>query len=82
MKVTVLFTDCYPDGEKVRTETLDLPPAPGGDSYSDEVMDWAADHIRPHTGTGRCHGDAGYFAEVMGCDDQPFLLGREFTWGV
>lgn len=76
MKVTVKFTDVYDGAEYPRTQTVDVPE-PGGD-----LDDWAGDNLRPLTGDGRPHDEAGYFAEITHCPERGDLVGREFSWGV
>lgn len=76
MQITVKFTDVYDGQEYPRTETFDVP-APAGD-----LDDWADEHLRPRTGTGRDHDEAGYFAEITACSADPGLVGREFEWGI
>ncbi|KMV17549.1 hypothetical protein ACT17_14730 [Mycolicibacterium conceptionense] len=80
MRITVLITNVYDGAEYTDTVSFDAPPAPR--SGDDEAMDdWAYDNIYPHTGDGREHEEAGYFAEIKACDERPDLVGREFEWG-
>lgn len=81
MQITVKFTSIYVDdgSEHVRTETLDVPQVPKVDD-EDSREEWAVEHLHGRTGVGIVEGDAGYFAEVVSCDIEPRLVGREFEW--
>ncbi|MCK0441258.1 hypothetical protein MUG78_17810 [Gordonia alkaliphila] len=82
MKITILFTDVYDGKEFTRTETHDMTIAPDvNDPNHEDVEDWAEDNVFPHTGLGRS-GEAGYFAKILSCEERPYLVGHEFTWGV
>lgn len=76
MKVTVKFTDVYDGAEYPRTQTVDVPD-PAGD-----LEDWAYDNLFPLTGDCRPHDEAGYFAEIIDCEEYGDLVGREFPGGV
>lgn len=76
MKLTVKFTDVYDGAEYPRTQTIDVPEP------TDDLEDWADDNLRPLTGDGRQHDEAGYFAEITECLDRSDLVGHEFSWGV
>lgn len=85
MQITVKFTNVYGGREHHNTQTFDVKEvsadtiADGGDS----LEDWAYANIFPQTGDGNAEdADAGYFAEVLDCAEQPALVGREFSWGV
>jgi hypothetical protein len=78
MQLTVLFTDVYDGHEHTRTETFDAPAPPD----LEDLDEWADEHLRPRTGDGRNHHEAGYFAEITTCDEIPDLVGEEFDWGV
>lgn len=78
MQITVKFTEVY-DGEEPspHRETFDVPEPVA------DLDDWAYVYIFPRTGDGaHPSGDAGYFVEVVACDQHPELVGREFEWGV
>lgn len=78
MILNVQITNVYGDEEITSTEHIDVPTAPLSDS--DDLEDWADEHLLPLTGTGRTEGEAGYFVEVLSAPDQPELVGREFEW--
>lgn len=72
------FVEVY-DGEETspRRESFEVPE-PGAN-----LDEWAYEHIFPRTGDGdHPSGDAGYFAEIVTCDQLSELAGREFEWGV
>ncbi|UAK38409.1 hypothetical protein K8O93_00990 [Gordonia bronchialis] len=82
MKLTVKFTDVYDGEEHERVETIDVNE-PSDLTFGDALDDWAYDEIFPHTGDGNAvDKDAGYFAEIIACDEAPGLVGQEFEWGV
>lgn len=81
--MTVKFTDVYDGEEHARVEEIDVtaPQLVGEELDGDLIEDWADEEIRPHTGDGNAiDKNAGYFAEIMSCDEYPSLVGREFEW--
>jgi hypothetical protein len=78
MHITIKIDNVYDDETVSNTIITEVPDAP---SDIDEREDWAFDHLFPLTGTGRVHGDAGYFVEVLTCTD-PTLVGQKFEWGI
>jgi hypothetical protein len=87
MNLSIKIDNVYEDGEEVTNTLYDLnveePPAgrTAADVDSEEWADWAYDNLFPHTGTGKTQGDAGYFVEVIACDD-PTMVGTKFEWGI
>lgn len=90
MQVTVLFTDVYGGVEHPHTETFDVAHPPGwlpdaglGEVDTFDLDTWADEHLYPHTGQGEFDNvEAGYFAEIISCEECPGLVGSEFSWGV
>jgi hypothetical protein len=83
MKVTIQFTDVYDGKEHVRVQEIDVaaPPRHTGPESDDDLDAWSDDVILPHTGDGNAISKkAGYFAEIVACDEYPSLVGREFEW--
>lgn len=80
MKIELRIDNVYPDDTITNVRTIDVPE-PEVEDMADNLEDWAYDHFFPETGTGREHGDAGYFVKVIACDDRPDLVDREFEWG-
>jgi len=80
MKIKIKATTVY-DGESPYevTQTVD-EPSPAGlvAGFPNEDLDheeWAMEYLMQYTGTGRTSGNAGYFVEVLECDDRPDLVG-------
>jgi hypothetical protein len=82
MQLSIKIDNIYEDGDKVtETKDIDVPEPPNLDTESERHQDWAFDYLFPFTGTGRTHGDAGYFVEILASDDAA-LIGNEYEWGI
>ena len=80
MWMTVEFTNVYDGEEHISRATVevDTPPNSGD---ADALEEWAEENILPHTGDGNAVAkDAGYFADIVACEERPDLVGREFSW--
>lgn len=84
MKMQVMVYNVYPEGTVEIQHDIDVPPPPADPderAKQDDDGDWAYDHLYPLTGTGRTTGNAGYFVEILKCDEDESLVGVEFEWG-
>jgi len=76
--ITVEIENTYEDGTEITThETVEVPPIPADE---DAAWDWADEHIRPLTGTGKTEGDAWYDCTITASSD-PAIVGRKFNFG-
>lgn len=82
--LTLDIDNVYDDGT-IRTTEVVTAPAP--DTEIDELGglvvedDWLQEFIHPATGTGREHGESGYFVKVIAASD-PAFVGLEWEFGL
>lgn len=85
MRLHMVIDNVYDDDEQganIITNEYDVEvEAPEVEDQADDLEEWAYETIFPHTGTGREHGEAAYFAKITACTERPDLVGREFEWG-
>lgn len=80
ISIEIQIDNTYPDEAFSATKTVTCKtPTQSDDDYLDE---WAQDNLFPHTGTGRCEGEAFYEVAIMRCDYRPDLEGRTWDWGL
>lgn len=78
MKIKIKATSIYDDDKYETTLTVDEPSPAGlvpGFAGDLDHEEWAMEYLMQYTGTGRTSGNAGYFVEVLECDDRPDLVG-------
>lgn len=77
-KVKIKVDNVYDNGTITETKEVEIPLPP--DQLGDDYDEWAYDNLFCHTGTGRTHGEAGYFVEVLE-SELASLVGEKFEWG-
>lgn len=84
VRLDVAVENHYDDDVVKSRESVVVPCPPldeSGGLDEDELEEWAYDNLFTLTGTGRHHGDAGYFVTIVESPDRMALKGREFEWG-
>jgi len=80
MLLSIKIDNVYEDGETISKTLIDVE-VPDPPTEPEPHEDWAYDHLFTLTGTGRTHGDAGYFVEIIAAG-HPALVGRTYEWGI
>jgi len=79
MLLSIKIDNVYAD-ETISKTLIDVE-VPNPPTEPDAHEDWADEHLMPLTGTGRTHGEAGYFVEITAAE-HPALVGRTYEWGI
>lgn len=79
--VTLRIENHYVGGPVIVTTPTAAIPLPPDAADEEAMWEWEQDHIFNYTGTGREHGDAAYFVEIVE-STVPELVGRTFEFGI
>lgn len=83
MKIKIKCTNVYDDETIENIQEVDVPSPFGyftsDDQVAEDLDEWAQEELFQFTGTGRTkpRDYAGYFVEVLECEERPELIGLE-----